>query len=124
MNSEIKEKLTKDFEIEERDFYIDGTELLKNLRNYNGPPYHLIMAGKYLEEAIVNELVDFNDLLGLYLYCDDDALEKIKNEKVDKAKTMEELIPKIKQGIRTRSKLRNNFSAFATDFNAWDRSHI
>jgi len=126
MTPEIKEKLIAGLEIDirEENLYTNLMDLLQRLKNYSGPPYHLIMAGRDLEEKMVNEMADLKDLLGLYIYRDDDAFAKINHEKVDKAKALEELIPKIKQGLRTRSKLRNNFPAFATNFDSWDRSHI
>ena len=126
MSSERKDKLVQDLEIEieERNLFTNFLNLLKQIKNYKGPPYHLVMFGKDLDEKTVNEVTGLKDLLGLYIYRDDDSLDKINHEKIDKAKTLEELIPQIKQGLRTRSKLRQNFPAFAPDFGAWDRSHI
>jgi len=118
-----KEKLEElaEIEIRESDIYTNFGELWKRIENYSGPPYHLIFSEKSEAEKIVRGLKDFKELLGFYICCDD---MQIRNSKVDVRKTLEELIPKIKEGIRNRSPLKLNFPAFATDFDAWDKSHL
>ncbi len=114
--------IAKRFDIAEKNIFKDFESLLKKLENDIELPYHLILSGKVQAEKIVDKIDDFKDLLGLYIY--ENPARIIKSEKVKIEKTEEELIPKIIEGIRTNSKLKNTFPAFATQFDDWDKSHI
>ena len=126
MSSQAKEKLEKEIEIviQGTNFYTNFDELQKRLKDWKDPPYHLILSGKDEAEKIINEVDNLKDLLGLYIYCDCPQMKQINSEKVDFQRTLSELVPKIKEGLRTRSKLKYTFPAFTTNFDAWDKSHI
>jgi len=125
VNCESKQKLEKEIEmhIKESNVFLDSSELYQNIKSYAGTPYHLILSGKDSSaEKLIKEIDNLKGLLGLYIYGDSPV--KIPDERVEIQSTLEELIPKIKEGFRTKSKLVNTFPSFATNFDAVDKSHI
>jgi len=123
-NHETKGLLAEKVDIEERNIYRNFEELYQRITSSNNLPYHLILTGKDEAEKIIKEVNNLKDLLGLYIYCDDPGLVPIKNRKVAVQKNLKDLIPKIIEGLRTRSKLQNSFPAFTTHFDALDKSHV
>jgi len=116
----LEEKI--ELRIEENNIFLDVSELYQMINSYTGTPYHLIFLGRDKAERIIKDMDNFRGLLGLYIY--DDNSQEMSDEKVEIKKTLEELIPKIKEGFRTRSKLVNTFPSFATNFDALDKTEI
>jgi len=123
---ESKHRLEKQAEIDITDdnIFNNFADLLNRINNYSDSPYHLIFSGNNYDEVqqILKEIDNLQDLLGLYIYSKDQ--QKVDHDKFDHSETLEDLIPQLKQGIRTRSKLNCSFPAFATNFDASDRSDI
>jgi len=124
MTTRSKEKLENALEID-INVYKDFDKLWQRIHNDSNIPYHLICSGKDEAEKIVKDLENFQNLLGLYIYNDSFQMDQIsQNDKVEVQRNLDKLIPRIKEGIRTRSKLKDTFPAFATNFDDFDKSHL
>ena len=126
VNFEAKKKLENEIEIriEESNIYVDFGELYQRVKSYSGIPYFLILSRADKTEKIIKEIDSLKDLLGLYVYCGSGQKLSLAHDKVEIQETLDKLIPRIKEGFRTKSKLVNTFPAFATNFDALDKSHI
>jgi len=125
IDSGDKEELKQKFDIEERNIYNNFEELERRIHNTGDPPFHLILTGKDETTKILNEINQLKDsLLCVYVYYNDPSIIQIKNRKVFIEETIEKLLPKITEGIRTNSKPTNSFPAFATEFDSFDKTHI
>ena len=127
LSTESKKILGKEFEIAETNIYRDFEDLLNKLENCDNSselPYHLILSGKTQIERVIDRIDDFKGLLCLYIYDTPRVVDKSHSRKVKIEKTLEGLVPKIREGVRTNSRLKNTLPAFATQFDDWDKSHI
>jgi len=122
--SEAKEILVQEVDLEEKNIYTSFEELQKRIENSNDLPYHLILTGKEEAKKIIKEITSFQKMISLYIYCDDPSEVRINNRKVIVEETLQDLTPRIIERIRTNSRLKHAFPAFATQFDAWEKSHI
>jgi len=124
MNTETREVLMKELDIEEKNIYTDlNDDLMKRLEDNNDIPYHLIVSGENQGNFLIDKAKELQNLMGLYIYnCPLKVDKKQRNIKVEK--TLEALIPRVKEGIRTKSKYKNVFPSFVSIFDDWDKSNI
>jgi len=128
ISSKDNQILISELEIQEGNIVTDFNELLKRINNYTGLPYHLILSGENQVERIIDQMEALKDLLCLYIYDEDlarlEGIKKNKERTIQIIKTSKELLPKIKEGIRTMSKAKNTFPVFTSIFDDRDKSHI
>jgi len=124
MNAENKEMLMNELDIEEKNIYPDfDDDLIRKLEDNTDLPYHIIVSGENQEKFLISKVNELKNLMCLYIYNNrTDVDKKQRNIKVEK--TLKALIPRVKEGIRTKSKYKNVFPSFVSIFDAWDKSNI
>jgi len=119
-----KKLLMEEFEIEEKNIYTDYEDLIKRIDGSADLPYHFIVSGEKNGDQVIEKIKDHKDLLCLYIYNIPPKVSGLKNRKIKTGAKIEEIIPKIKEGVREKSNLKYTFPAFATNFDDWDKSYI
>jgi len=123
-NENYKQELTQVLKVKEENTYFNFDEFVERISQPIDSSYFLIMTGKTEPIKIVDQLNQFKNLKGLYIYDASPELSQIENPRVRVGKTIKELVPEIEHETQSNPTKKLDLPTFATDFDSVDRSRL